>query len=85
MLWSFHYEFSLLPDQKNTRPYTQVSLKLSDNTTYSRVPNKRGGGRKWFDITIIGGVGTIGGEVLGEIENSRFLSEHVSFIYLCER
>ena len=30
------------------------------------------GGWKWFDITIIGGVGIIGG-VLGEIENSPFL------------
>ena len=31
------------------------------------------------------GVGIIGGAgVLGEIENSRFLSEHVSFIYFCE-
>ena len=34
---------------------------------YSRVPNKRGGennrggGWKWFDITIIGGAGIIGG------------------------
>ena len=45
---------------------------------YSRVPNKRGGGEnnrggwKWFDITIIRGVGIIGG-VLVEIENSPFL------------
>ena len=31
------------------------------------------------------GVGITGGGVLGEIENSRFLSEHVSFIYLCEQ
>ena len=32
------------------------------------------------------GVGIIGGGgVLGEIENSRFLSEHLSFIYLCEQ
>ena len=58
---------------------------------YSRVPNKRGGvriigggGWKWFDITIIGGVGITGGRV-GEIENSRFLSEQVSFTYLCEQ
>ena len=26
-----------------------------------------------------------GGGVLGKIENSRFLSEHVSSIYLCEQ
>ena len=57
---------------------------------YSRVPNKRGvrkigggGGWKWFDITIIRGVGIIGGGVLGEIENSSFLGKHVSVIYLC--
>ena len=36
---------------------------------YSRVPNKRGGennrgGWKWLDITIIGGVGIIGGDCL---------------------
>ena len=31
------------------------------------------------------GVEIIGGGVLGEIENSRFLGEHVSFIYLCEQ
>ena len=60
--------------------------------TYSRVPNKRGGGEnnrggwKWFDITIIGEVGIIGGGGrVGEIENSRFLSEQVSFTYLCEQ
>ena len=33
-------------------------------------------------VEIIGGGG---GVVLGEIENSSFLSEHVSFIYLCEQ
>ena len=31
------------------------------------------------------GVGIIGGGVLGEIENSRFLGKHVSVIYLCEQ
>ena len=60
------------------------------NLLYSRVPNKRGGennrgGWKWFDITIIGEVGIIGGGRVGEIENSRFLSEQVSFTYLCEQ
>ena len=60
-------------------------------STYSRVPNKRGGvriiggGWKWLDITIIGRVGIIGGGRVGEIENSRFLSEQVSFTYLCEQ
>ena len=44
-----------------------------------------GGGWKWFDITIIGEVGIIGGGRVGEIENSRFLSEQVSFTYLCEQ
>ena len=45
------------------------SSAVFDATTYSRVPNKRGGGEnnrggggwKWFDITIIGEVGIIGG------------------------
>ena len=31
------------------------------------------------------GVGIIGGGVPGEIENRRFLSKHVSVIYLCEQ
>ena len=62
---------------------------------YSRVPNKRGmtiiiggrgGGQKWFTVAIIGGWNNRGGgRLLGEIEYSRFLSEHVSFIYLCEQ
>ena len=30
------------------------------------------GGWKWFNITVIGGVGIIGGGGLREIENSRF-------------
>ena len=47
-------------------------------TVYARVPNKRGGENnrgvwKWFDITIIRGVGIIGGGVLSEIENGGFL------------
>ena len=61
--------------------------------TYSGVPNKRGGGSennrggggwKWFNITVIGGWNNREGG-LGEIENSRFLGKHVSFIYLCEQ
>ena len=39
-----------------------------------------GGGWKWFDITIIGEVGIIGGGVLEE--NSRFLSEQVSYLFM---
>ena len=31
------------------------------------------------------GVGIIGGGRVGEIENSRFLSEQVPFTYLCEQ
>ena len=34
-----------------------------------------------FNFIIIGG----GGGRVGEIENSRFLSEQVSFTYLCEQ
>ena len=58
---------------------------------YSQVPNKRGGGgennREGVEMARNDnnlGAGIIGGGVLGEIENSRFLSEHVSFIYLGE-
>ena len=57
---------------------------------YSQVPNKRGvgiiggGGWKWFEITIIRGVGIIRG-LLGEIESSLFLGKHLSVIYLCEQ
>ena len=58
---------------------TNSLLSLVAFNEYSRVPNKGGGGNnrggwKWFDIAIIGGgAGIIGGGVLGEIENSRFL------------
>ena len=54
-----------------------IACKYDENM-YSRVPNIRGGennggGWKWFDVTIIRGVGIIGGGVLGEIEHSPFL------------
>ena len=43
-----------------------------------------GGGWKWFNITVIGGGWNNRGG-LGEIENSRFLGKHFSYIYLCEQ
>ena len=56
--------------------FLKTSVK-KEKVLYSGVPNKRGvriigGGWKWFNITVIGGAGIIGGG-LGEIENSRFL------------
>ena len=45
--------------------------------------NRGGGGWKWFDIAIIGGVGIIVGRggVLREIENSRFL-RYIRIFYI---
>ena len=47
----------------------KLAFAFGSNARYSGVPNKRGGennrgGWKWFHITVIGGVGIIGGEVL---------------------
>ena len=60
---------------------------------YSRVQNKRGGGENYRGggLEMVRsnnnrGVGIIGGGgVLVGIENSLFLSENVSLIYLCEQ
>ena len=70
--------------------YTLICIRFCYGM-YSRVPNKRGGvriiggGWKWFDITIIGGVGMIGGGCFEKLKIVVFLGKHVSLIYLCEQ
>ena len=42
-----------------------------------------GGGWKWFNITIIGGLEQSGEGCLDKLKIVVYLAKHISFIYLC--
>ena len=69
-----------LPSFDKTRSKT-LTLEYRIN----RGENNWGGGSKWFDITIIGGLSNQGVGCLDKLKIVAFLAKHVSlFIYLCE-